>query len=79
MGTLPAPSDAFSWFLFGVSVATSVFLALRYLHLERKLESRKKQLQRDLKLPGMETLRGFLKPKLKELGVRVDEGDSPKN
>ena len=65
--------DKFWLALFGLSVPVMIYLAWRIASMGRRIEERKKQIQKDLHSPGMEEVRFLLKPSLKEHDIQVDD------
>jgi len=58
--------------LFWISLPFIAVIILRIISMERKIQERKKQIQRDLHSPGMEDLRHFLAPTMKQKGIKIN-------
>jgi len=65
--------------VFLLSLPLMGFLVWQLILMERKERRLKKKIQRDLHFPGMEETRAFLKPRLKKLGIKVDDRHYEKN
>lgn len=65
--------------IFWISLPVSGFFLWRLFSMERKERKLKKQIQRDLHLPGMEDVRKFLKPQFRKHGIDVDDKHFEKN
>lgn len=65
--------------VFLLSLPLMGFIVWRIISMEWKERRLKKKIQRDLYFPEMERTRKFLKPRLKKLGIKVDEEHYEKN
>jgi len=65
--------------LFWISLPIMGFLIWRIVYMEKQIEKQKKQIQRDLHLPGMEETRQSLKPHLDKHEIKIDDKFYEKN
>lgn len=64
---------------FWLSLPAMAFILWRIIVMEKKYWKRRRQLQKDLHFPEMESTRTFLKPTLKERGIKFDDKFYEKN
>jgi len=68
------PSSPFWAVFFWVNVIVCLILAIVVIRVVRKYEARRKQLEKDIKTPGLHNLRWLFRHILKEHGI---EGTKP--
>jgi len=65
--------------LLWISLPLTAFALWFLISTGRKYENRRRRLKKDLHFPGMEWLRDFLKPILKEHNIEVDDEQHERN
>ena len=67
------PKSTFWLVFFWVNVVVCSILAIVVVRVVRKYETRRKQLEKDIKTPGLNNLRWLFKHKLKEHNINEEK------